>query len=216
MFKAISLIAMAVSGLGMQLKTQAGVQAGADQISPAITILSGPNVLAGAKATQASPAYDEIYGSANHAIDGLVQCNWVWSGANSLTHTNQITNPWWQADMGQNRNIKMIKVFNRDDCCSDRLANYQVRIGNNADIWLNPACPGTFTGSQTIECDLSGRYLGITLPGTNRILTLCEVQAFEVPKYNQLKAVSANQISGPYGNMGLASKAIDGRKECSW
>ena len=85
--------------------------------------------------------------------------------------------------MGQNRNIKQIITYNRDDCCSERLAGYQIRIGNNADIWQNPACPGTFTGAQTIDCSLSGRYLGVTIPGRSKILTLCELEAFETPKF---------------------------------
>lgn len=91
-----------------------------------------------------------------------------------------------------------------------------MRIGNNADIWLNPACPGTFTGAGTIDCTLSGRYLGITIPGQNKILTLCEVEAFENLPYQQLKAVSATQSSSPYGKTGDAKNAINGDKQCSW
>jgi len=118
--------------------------------------------------------------------------------------------------MGQVRNIKQIKTWNRDDCCGERLTNYQVRIGNNADIWLNPACPGVYTGAQTIECALSGRYLGVTIPGASQTLTLCELEAYEVPQWPQLKAVSASQSSNYDVNTGPASKAIDGVKSCAW
>ena len=93
--------------------------------------------------------------------------------------------------MGQVRNIKQVKTYNRADCCAERLTNYQVRIGNNADITLNPACPGVYTGAQIIDCTLSGRYLGVTIPGAKQTLTLCEVEAFEVPQYSKLTAVGA-------------------------
>jgi len=81
--------------------------------------------------------------------------------------------------MGTIRHIKTVVTVNRVDCCADRLANYEVRVGNDPDVKKNPACPGKHTGAKTIACDLSGRYLGIIIPGVSGILTLCEVEAYE-------------------------------------
>lgn len=83
--------------------------------------------------------------------------------------------------MGTSQDIQQVTVKNRADCCQDRLTNYQIHIGNNANIFANPACPGVFTGAQTIACALSGRYVGVTIPGDSNMLTLCEVQAFTNP-----------------------------------
>lgn len=117
--------------------------------------------------------------------------------------------------MGVVRNIKQIKTWNRDDCCGARLTNYQVRIGNNADIWQNPACPGVYTGAQTINCEQTGRYLGITIPGAAQTLTLCEVEAYETIPTTQLRIISAEQSSN-YDSSSLAIKAVDGNKNCNW
>ena len=89
--------------------------------------------------------------------------------------------------MGSVKNIRKVVTYNRNDCCGERLANYQIRIGNNPDVFKNPTCPGLFNGAQTILCNLPGRYLGVVIPGDGNILTLCEVEAFEegdpLPEY---------------------------------
>ena len=42
----------------------------------------------------------------------------------------------------------------------------------------NPACPGIFTGAASIPCTLSGRYVGVVIPGKAKQLSLCEVEAY--------------------------------------
>jgi hypothetical protein len=41
---------------------------------------------------------------------------------------------WWQVDLGSKKNIKQIIIYNRTDCCANRLSNYQVSISNKADF----------------------------------------------------------------------------------
>jgi hypothetical protein len=38
-----------------------------------------------------------------------------------------------ETKMGQ-KNIKQIIIYNRTDCCANRLSNYQVSISNKADF----------------------------------------------------------------------------------
>jgi hypothetical protein len=45
--------------------------------------------------------------------------------------------------------VQYVAVYNRADCCGDRLSNYVVRVGNNADHKLNPQCPGVYSGAQS-------------------------------------------------------------------
>jgi hypothetical protein len=41
---------------------------------------------------------------------------------------------WWQVDLGSKKNISQIIIYNRTDCCANRLSNYQVSISNKADF----------------------------------------------------------------------------------
>jgi len=111
-----------------------------------------------------------------------------------VSGTNQESNPWWQVDTGSSKDIKKVVVKKRQDCCGDRLTNYQIHVGNNANVWANPACPGLFAGDQTIACELSGRYVGVTIPGDGNTLELCEVEAYTTG-VNQILAVSATESS---------------------
>jgi hypothetical protein len=42
-----------------------------------------------------------------------------------IRNTNLVVT-WWQVDLGNQKNIKKIVIYNRTDCCADRLSNYQV------------------------------------------------------------------------------------------
>jgi hypothetical protein len=83
---------------------------------------------------------------ASNAIDGIKRCNWNWDN-NSITHTDNELRPWWNADLGSTRNIKIIKTYNREDCCAERLDNFEVRIGDDEDVFNNPACPEIYSGA---------------------------------------------------------------------
>ncbi|VVM24677.1 hypothetical protein BSPWISOXPB_6546 [uncultured Gammaproteobacteria bacterium] len=52
----------------------------------------------------------------------------------STTHTKYEQGAWWQVDLGGQKNIKQIIIYNRTDCCADRLSNYQVSISDKADF----------------------------------------------------------------------------------
>jgi type IV pilus assembly protein PilY1 len=45
---------------------------------------------------------------------------------NSVTHTTTQYQPWWQVDLGTSSQISRIRIFNRTDCCEDRLANFYI------------------------------------------------------------------------------------------
>ena len=107
-------------------------------------------------------------------------------GAGSCTHTNGGTNNYWVSDMFNRKHIQTVMIFNREDCCSERLRDYRVRVGNDQNPFNNPTCDGDLhSGGGTVSCDLWGRYLSITLESDNP-LTLCEVKAFESPNLNRL------------------------------
>ncbi|XP_019614492.1 PREDICTED: E-selectin-like [Branchiostoma belcheri] len=78
-----------------------------------------------------------------------------------------------------------VVIFNRFDCCQSRLNPFNIHIGDSSQITLNPKCGGDHyidlsQPSISVSCQgMSGRYVGVVLPGSSRTMTLCEVQVFE-------------------------------------
>ncbi|KAI4891471.1 hypothetical protein NFI96_028915, partial [Prochilodus magdalenae] len=143
---------------------------------------SGPsNVALGGTATQ-SGNYSTCY--AGLAIDG----NRVSDISNgSCSSTDSSVEPWWRVDLLGLHHISSITITNRGDCCPDRLIGAEVRIGNSLDNNgnNNSRCavisevPATTT--FTVPCNMYGRYVSLVIPGTEKFLTLCEVEVYGVP-----------------------------------
>jgi hypothetical protein len=140
-------------------------------------------VAIGRPATQSS-TYSTA--SANLAVDGNTNGNF---GSGSVSHTNSTTNAWWQVDLGARYALTNITLWNRTDCCSDRLANFYVFVSdtdmtgrsyssilNDATIWRSyrSAAAGS---TLSIPASTNGRYVRVQLAGTN-FLQLAEVQVF--------------------------------------
>jgi hypothetical protein len=137
------------------------------------------------------PAVQSSEGApAGRAVDGNTE------GAfdrKSVTHTLAEPNAWWQIDLGRTAKISGIVIWNRTDCCSERLKDFWVFV---SDVPFGPSDspanlqkrPGSWSGffdeipSPTIEVDVgatAGRYVRIQLQGRNP-LSLAEVQVFGV------------------------------------
>jgi len=138
-----------------------------------ISSVTTTNLAKGKPSWQSSTGHG---GAASRAVYG--NKNQVWGGT-SCTHTNTETQPWWRVDLGQSTSVSSVKVWNRGDCCGKRLAGYQVRVGNGAD--LSGALCGTGTGasSSSVQCGgKAGRYVTVSIPGGGKVLTLCEVEVY--------------------------------------
>ncbi|XP_066273807.1 uncharacterized protein [Branchiostoma lanceolatum] len=143
---------------------------------------TGVNVALGKTAFQTSTlAYR---GAASFAVDGNSAANYH---AGSCTHTAHMPgeeNPSWWVDLGQSYVVDRVVIFNRQDCCSDRINPFNVHIGDSDQVNSNPKCGGDHQinvnqPSISISCQgMKGRYVGVRLPGPLRVLTLCEVQVF--------------------------------------
>jgi hypothetical protein len=141
------------------------------------------NLAQGRPPRQSSTAYS---GAASRAVDG--NTNGVYN-QNSVTHTNNDTNAWWQVDLGSARTIETIQLFNRTDCCSNRLSNFYVFVSNSdmtgrsytnlvrdaavKKYWVSGQAPA----SLTLNAATSGRYVRVQLSGRN-YLSLAEVQVW--------------------------------------
>ncbi|MEQ9307057.1 MAG: discoidin domain-containing protein, partial [Marinoscillum sp.] len=73
--------------------------------------------------SQSSTGYG---GVSSRAVDGDTDGQFT---NNSVTHTNEQPNPWWQVQLDKEYNIGEVKVYNRtDECCKDRLSNFAVSL----------------------------------------------------------------------------------------
>ena len=142
------------------------------------------NVALGKPASQSS-TFTADY-PASRAVDGNTDGNYL---SKSINHTNSEVNPWWQVDLGSATTINSITLWNRTDCCSNRLTNFFVFVANydmtgkgfgdlvvDNTVWrysLGTTAPTTLN----IPVNTTGRYVRVQLAGTNN-LHLAEVQVF--------------------------------------
>ena len=86
------------------------------------------------------------------------------------------------------RSLYLIQVvlYNRQDCCSERLNNFIITVGANVNGVGSADCVadgGSVEGKWEIirDCEppLEGRYVHVKLMGSHRVLTLCEIKVHE-------------------------------------
>lgn len=109
----------------------------------------------------------------------------------SVTHTGFQAQPWWQVDLGQLSTLDRVLLWNRTDCCNERLQGVYVfasandmRYSTLAQLLLDTSVTvryvDTLGGAASITQSLGGaqaRYVGVQLAGSN-YLSLAEVQVF--------------------------------------
>jgi len=130
-------------------------------------------------------------GLASRAVDG--NTNGDYFGANSVSHTLEEANAWWQVDLGSLDSIVEIKIWNRTDCCSERLSNFFILVSpapfTSTDLNSTISQPGVSAfhapsqaGVPTIiTVGKTGRYVRVQLVGKN-YLSLAEVEVIaDVP-----------------------------------
>ena len=143
----------------------------------------------------------------------------------SVTATNLETNPWWQLDLGVQTMIDSVVIYNRTDCCAERLADYYVFVSSAPfgagdtlaslqsranTIWFHQ----TGVPSPSVAIGLggfAGRYLRIQVPGTN-YLSLAEVQVSGTLNLAQGKPATQSSTLTGYPAAG-AGAAVDGNTD---
>ena len=127
-------------------------------------------------ATQSSTASHSCSPTASKAVDGNTEgVFYPWC---SVTHTNNDDQAWWQVHLQGWRTVFAVRVFNRVDCCMERLANFNVtlRNANGATLATKNFAGGTRTEIYTFEIYVKGvSYVRVHLLGKN-FLSLAEVQ----------------------------------------
>ena len=126
---------------------------------------------------------------AGRAVDGNTDGSF-WD--NSVTHTNLEDQPYWQVDLGESQYVDTLELWNRTDCCADRLNNFFVFykdtpfIARNASDLLNEdgvTFQAQFlaqTNPVVMKPQRRGRYVRVQLGGQG-YLSLAEVRALAGP-----------------------------------
>ncbi|RXN24989.1 hypothetical protein ROHU_021796 [Labeo rohita] len=139
------------------------------------------------------------------ALDGLL---------NSWTHTNTETNPWWRVDLLKVYRVNRVTITNRPTNPT-RINGAVIRIGNFLDIYSNAIC-GVISSlgasaTVTFSCGgMEGRYMVVHIPGSQRILSLCEVGVYGTLAGNL--AVGGAVIQSSTSGDWFAEKAIDSNR----
>lgn len=178
---------------------------------------STTNIALGRSATQSS-LWEQA--AAGRAVDG--NTDGVYANG-SVAHTGAEARAWWQVDLGGLHRVDRVQLWNRTDCCSDRLQNFTVFVSQadmagrsfeqlNADpavlkrqVGATRALPGISLPVQGL-----GRYVRVQLAGTNN-LQLAEVQVFGgTAVYNTPSVTSVpNQTTVVDTSVSLAVSASD-------
>ncbi|XP_035696491.1 fucolectin-6-like [Branchiostoma floridae] len=156
--------------------------------------MEGEQNLARYKPTeQSSTAYN---GFSDRAVDGITHGHYYTGRSCTHTEGNQ-QDPWWYVDLQTPYPIGLVRIYNRQECCSERINPFIVLVGEGrhaAPLSSSRQCGGewgsdfTDKGVFSIDCGgIWGRYVGVSLPGAQRTLTLCEVQVFAAKNPEKIK-----------------------------
>jgi hypothetical protein len=136
-----------------------------------LIVLEDPNLALKGTATQSTTGYGGVPG---RAIDGNTSGVF---GRGSVTSTLRSSQPWWEVRLPESMPIESINVYNRTDCCTERLSDYTVSIlddDRNTVFSRNFSDPPLPSTSIAIN-GIAGRTVRVQLNGTGW-LSLAEVQ----------------------------------------
>ncbi|XP_078020236.1 pentraxin fusion protein-like [Epinephelus lanceolatus] len=171
------------------------------------------NVALNKKAIQSSVGF----GDAARAVDGNKDPRLT---SKTCIHTKEESDPWWRVDLQNVYKIAAVTITNRKEH-SHRL--------NGAEIWIKNSIETNDTKSircavishipseQTVYFPCSaaeGCYVMVLVRGSNKVLSLCEVEVFRENYAHPLSnvALKGNATQSSTLSFATASKAIDGRR----
>ncbi|KAL5254989.1 hypothetical protein ACHWQZ_G014437 [Mnemiopsis leidyi] len=154
-------------------------------------------------ATQSSVGWG---GEANRATDNRVDGRW---GEKTCTHTlNTNILEWWTLDLKREHFVDRVVLYNRQDCCSERL--------NGAKVYVDEELCGAITVASgvlvyPVSCKKRGNFVKVRTP--RQYLTLCEVEVIGYED-DDLENIAANgrATQDSTGWNGKADRAIDGNE----
>ncbi|KAL4007210.1 hypothetical protein ACER0C_001062 [Sarotherodon galilaeus] len=173
-----------------------------------------PNVALGKQTIQSSTWYGPVFGPSK-GVDGCRNGN---LNSGCCTHNDEDLGPWWRVDLLAVYKVSAVTIINRQDGYIPRILGVQILIGNSLEQNgnQNPRCAviSHISKGQAFyfPCNsMKGRYVTVFLPGSAKVLSLCEVEVYYgYPLPNVALKREATQSSTL--SVATASKAIDGRR----
>jgi len=179
-----------------------------------VEVFAARNLALGKTATQSS-SFEFLDGSAGKAIDGNTDGNF--SGGSSTTHTasNGEAAPWWQVDLGSVQPVGEVVLYNRLDCCSERLSKLSIETSLDGQTFTTATTYDGVVGKfAQLVVNRPARFVRVALMNTGapRILSLAEV---EVIAGRNLSFIGTATQSSDWveGLTGYAWRAIDGNTD---
>jgi hypothetical protein len=166
--------------------------------------------------------------SSDYPAPGYTADKAVNGNLTDVMHTQLESQPWWQVDLGSVQMLNSIKLWNRVDCCQERLSNFYVFVSNTpfqyttvTQTQSQAGVASYYTAGQagasvniSMNPNQTGRYVRVQLAGSN-FLSLAEVQVWGGPAPNRTNvALSASgsvaSASSQYNASFPATAAING------
>ena len=191
---------------------------------------TGPSVMNVALRKRTAQATTVLDGVSERAVDG--NTSGVWS-ENSVTHSALGPGNWWMVDLGEEYLIQNIHIYNRTDCCPERL-NATVAV-TATEGW--PSNSVAFSvgingrnGKEAIQVlsrsgsPVYGRYVYVALTQAD-YLSLAEVEVLGTAsaKANAGTRTAATNVAlrkrtvqSTTFSDGVSSRAVDGNTSGAW
>ncbi|KAK3755526.1 hypothetical protein RRG08_063602, partial [Elysia crispata] len=123
-----------------------------------------------------------------HGVDGDVGTDYQPSptyrtSSQTCTHTSNTSHEWWEVTLGQPKNIDTIRVYNRPDCCGERLRGFSLlaRDSSNSTVFsytdTSAVSQPVYTIVPSSRIVRPVRTIQINKRISSFALTLCEVMA---------------------------------------
>jgi len=138
---------------------------------------AAPDLARGAAARQSSTGYGGVAARATDGnLDGVFN-------AGSVTSTTGEANAWLEIDLGAPRALGTVTVYNRTDCCSERLAGARLELSSvrcdapRAAVFVAEPFDSGHVQARLVPDGVSARYLCVRQPAAV-ILSVAEITAF--------------------------------------
>lgn len=174
------------------------------------------NLARGKPATQSS---NYIYGNAVAAlaVDGNTDGKF---NNGSVTHTQENMNAWWQVDLQSVQQVAVVTLYNRTDCCMERLSNFKLLVSDNGTTWQEYPHPGPASQQVSFQVNRAARYVKVQLNGQG-VLSLAEVEVSPMialpPSTSGYEIVKVTKSVGDAGGiMETVVKCPAGKRALGW
>lgn len=130
--------------------------------------LAVENVAVGKRAQQSSTAESGV-ARASRAVDGNTSGDYA---LGSVSHTNFESSPWWEVDLEELVTVEEVRVWNRTDGCSERLANFRVVLSEVPAAVAAPLNPveTDFLSNKLIRTNGTWGYLRLLVFGVSLLV----------------------------------------------